>query len=267
MRYLACAAALLLLPALTAAHAQERAAPVPANTRDEGMPPIPQSIVEGVGRYGQFRQALITAWHPTKRQMLVTTSFNSNPSVPQLHHIDGPGRDRRQLTWMARGISPNAGVSFAPGAGDFFVFQYDSTAELRSLYRYDLTSGEVSLVTEARSNYAPIWSKDGKWLAYDSAERNGKDRDLYVIQPADPSTKRRIADFTGAWSPQDWTPDGAALLVNELLSNSETYLWRVDVRTGAKTAITRRDGEKAGFFNARLSADGRQVYAISDRAE
>ncbi|HYT68111.1 MAG TPA: prolyl oligopeptidase family serine peptidase [Vicinamibacterales bacterium] len=264
MRHFACAAALLLLAAF--AGAQEKPAPSPPNTKIEGMPPIPQSILDGVARYGQFRTAQLMAWHPTKRQVIINTSFNSNPSSPQLHLVDGPGRDRRQLTWMTRGVSPNVAVAFAPANADSFVFQYDASTELRSLYRYVMSTAVVSLVTDAKSRYAPVWSRDGKWLAYDSAERNGTDRDLYVIQPSDPSTKRRLADFAGPFSPQDWTPDGAALIANEVLSNSETYLWKVDVKTGQKTAITPRDGEKAAFFNARLSQDGRKLYAMSDRA-
>ena len=57
-----------------------------------------------------------------------------------------------------------------------------------------------------------------------------------------------------------------ALLVNEVVSNFETYVWRVDVKTGDKKAITPRDGEKAAFANIRYSPDGRKVYTLSDRA-
>jgi dipeptidyl aminopeptidase/acylaminoacyl peptidase len=265
MRHFACAAALLLLLP-SAGIAQEKTVPAPPNTKIEGMPPVPQSILDGLATYAQFRQAALTAWHPTKRQLLITTSFNSNPTAPQIHLVDGPGRDRRQLTWMPRGVSAAVSASFAPGDPTSFVFQYDSSAELRSIYRYNFATGTTALVTEAQSRYAPVWSRQGNWLAYDSAERNGRDRDLYVIQPSDPKTKRRLADFEGPFAAQDWSPDGTTLLAIEVLSNAETYLWRVDVKTGAKTAITPRDGEKAGFFNPRFSADGRRVYALSDRA-
>jgi dipeptidyl aminopeptidase/acylaminoacyl peptidase len=261
MRHFVCAAIIALLPSL--ALAQEKTVPTPANVKVEGMPPIPQSILDGVGRYAQFRQAQLIAWHPSKRQMVITTSFGQ---TPQLHLVDGPGRDRRQLTWFPPpSISASVNGSFDPADGNTFIFQYDPRAELRSLYRYDLTTGEVSLVVESKTRYGLVWSRQGKWLAYDSAERNGKDRDLYVIQPADPKTKRRLADFDGPFSPQDWSPDGTTLLASEVLGNAETYLWRIDVKTGQKTAITPRDGEKVGWFNARFSADGKTVYAMSDR--
>jgi dipeptidyl aminopeptidase/acylaminoacyl peptidase len=259
-RFLVCAAAVIALPAVLSA--QGPTAVAPANTKIEGMPPIPRSILGGLAKYGQFRTARLVAWHPTRRQLLVNTAVTGSS---QIHAIDGPGRDRRQLTWMERGVSPNLERAVFAPSGDSFVFQYDASAELRSLYRYVFASGETSLVADAQSRYVPVWSRDGKWLAYDSAERNGTDRDLYVIQPSDPSTKRRLADFTGPFAPQDWTPDGATLIANEVLANVETYLWKIDVKTGQKTAITPRDGEKAGFFNARLSPDGRTLYALSDR--
>jgi Tol biopolymer transport system component len=142
----------------------------------------------------------------------VTTSFSSNPGIPQIHLVDGPGRDRRQLTWYAApGVPTGVNASFDPSDGNTFIFPYDpGGTELRSIYRYDLASGDISLVTEAKMRYVPTWSKQGKWLAYDSLERNGKDRDLYVIQPADPKTKRRLADFTGAFAAR-LSPDGTAL--------------------------------------------------------
>ena len=267
MRHLACAALVVALAAAGAAQSPDKPAPAPPNTKVEGMPPIPQALVDGVARYGQYRSARMIAWHPTKRALVVSTSFSSNPPIPQFHLVDGPGRDRRQLTWYpAPGLPATLNASFDPADGNTLVYAYDPRGtEERSIYRYDLTSGDASLVTEAKSRYLPVWSRQGKWLAYDSTERNGKDHDIYVIQPADPATKRRLGEFTGAWYVHDWAPDGASILLNEFVSNNETYMWRVDVKTGEKKAITPRDGEKAPWFSTRFTPDGRRLYAISNR--
>ena len=261
MRNLACAAILVLASGV--AGAQERTAPTPANVKIDGMPPLPQAIVDGVGRYAQYRQAQMIAWHPSRRQVLITTTF----ATPQLHFVEAPLRDRRQLTWMPGGLPVLSDASFDPADGNTIVFRYDPAGgEAQSLYRYDMSLGQPALVASAQSHYAPVWSRQGKWLAYDSSERNGKDRDLYVIQPSDPKSKRLLAEVAGPWSAQDWSPDGSSILMAEVFANSETYLWRVDVKTGQKTAITRRgDGDKAGWYNARFSNDGKKVYAISDR--
>jgi dipeptidyl aminopeptidase/acylaminoacyl peptidase len=265
MRHYACAALAIVLAATGTAQGQEKAIAAPAGLTTEGIPPIPQSIADGLARYAQFRQAQLAAWSPAKRQMVIVTALGG---TPQLYSLDGPGRDRRQLTWYEpRGVSTsNVNASFDPADANSMIFQFDPDgSEQRSLYRYDMATGAISLVTASKTRFGHVWARTGKWLAFDSAERNGKDRDLYVMQPSDPSTKRRLIEAEGNWNPQDWTPDGATILVNEVFANAETYLWRVDVKTGERKAITPRDGEKAAWYNARLSADGRKVYAVSDR--
>ena len=262
MRHFACAAVLLSLSVDAAA--QQKAIVTPPSITTEGIPPIPQAIADDLARYAQFRQAQMQAWHPQKRQVLVTTALGA---ATQIHFVDGPGRDRRQLTWFSSGVGNGSVPSFDPADGNTFVFQYDpSGTEGRSLYRYDFSTGQIALAAASKSRYTHIWSRQGSWIAFDSAERNGKDRDLYVMQPANPATKRRLAEFEGAWSPEDWSPDGTTLLALELPSNNETYVWRVDVKTGARQAITPHGGEKVAWYNPRFSIDGRRVYAISDRS-
>jgi dipeptidyl aminopeptidase/acylaminoacyl peptidase len=263
MRYLACAA-LAVLAVAPGAAGQEKTITPPASLTAEGIPPIPQSIADGLSKYAQFRQAQMIAWHPTKRQILITTALGS---TTQLYSVDGPGRDRHQLTWYEpRGVPVLVNASYDPADPNSLVFQHDPEgSELKPLYRYDVTTGEISLLTASKTRYAHVWSRQGKWLAFDSAERNGKDRDLYVMQPSDPATRRRLADFDGPYSPMDWSPDGTTLLADEIVGNTETYLWLVDVKTGTKKTLTPRDGEKAGWYFPRFSADGRRVYAMSDR--
>ena len=263
MRHFVCAALVFAVTA-SGAQGQEKVIAPPPSLTAEGIPPIPQSIADGLARYAQFRQAQLAAWNPAKRQLVITTAFGS---TTQLYSVDGPGRDRHQLTWFEpRGVSGNVNPSFDPADPNALIFQFDPDgAELRSLYRYDMATGAILLVSSSKTRYAHVWARTGKWLAFDSAERNGKDRDLYVMQPTDPATRRRLIEAEGSWNPQDWTPDGTTVIVDEMFSNAETYLWRVDVKTGERKAITPRDGEKAAWYNAKLSADGRKLYAMSDR--
>jgi dipeptidyl aminopeptidase/acylaminoacyl peptidase len=263
MRNLVCAGVLVLLPAFP--FAQEKAVPIPPNVKVEGMPPIPQSISDDLAPYTQYRSAQIQAWHPTKRQMVISTTFGA---TPQLHLVEGPGRDRRQLTWMGGGgVSPTlSSPSFDPADANTLVFAFDPAGgEARSIYRYDFATGQSVLAVPARIRFNPIWLRTGKWLVYDSNERNLKDKDLYVVDPRDPKTKRMLGKFTGQWSPHDSSPDGKSIVVNEVVSNDETYLWIVNVQTGDTRALTPREGGKAFWSNARFSGDGKRVYAISDR--
>lgn len=265
MRWFVRLAAVIIASAFVMARPQDATVPIPANIKVESMPPIPQSIADGFASYAQFRQAQLIAWHPTKRQILIATSFASNPPLLQFHLVDGPGRERRQLTWLKNGLPTAVDASFDPADGNTFVFPSDPAGgEFGSLYRFDLATGQTRMVTEAKMRYAPVWSRQGKWLAYDSKERNGKDRELYVIEPADPSTKRRLGDFEGSWEPQDWSPDGTTLLVTEFPTNDETYLWTVNVKTGEKKAITPHGGPKEAWYSARFSNDGKTLYAVGE---
>jgi dipeptidyl aminopeptidase/acylaminoacyl peptidase len=244
--------------------AQEKTVPIPPNVKVEGMPAIPQSIADGFAPYAQYRTAQLQTWHPTKRQIVISTTFGS---TPQLHLVDGPGRDRRQLTWMPGGVSADfSSPSFDPADGNTLVFAYDPAGgEARSIYRYDFATGQAVLAVPARIRFTPLWLRTGKWVVYDSNERNLKDKDLYVVDPRDPKTKRQLGEFTGQWSPHDSSPDGKAIVANEVVSNDETYLWIINVQSGERRALTPRGDEKAFWSNARFTSDGRKVYAISDR--
>lgn len=264
MRHLFRTAVLVLVPSL--ASAQARIIPVPATIKAEGLPPIPQSIAEDLSRYANFREAQFVAWNPAKRQMLIQTAFGS---FPQLHVVDGPGRARTQLTFFPDGISRQyAWAEFDPADAGTFVLRKDlgGGKETNQFFRYDVATGATTLITDGKSRYGfPVWARQGKWIAYTSTERNGKDYDLYVMQPSDPRSARRVAEMTGTWEALDWSPDGTALLAEETVGDAETYLWRVDVKSGEKRALTVRGAGVALWDRGRFSPDGRFVYALSDK--
>ena len=264
MRYLLCASIVALFPCVAAA--QTPVIAVPEKIKAEGLPPIPQTIADDLSRYANFREAQFLAWHPTKQQILIQTTFGA---FPQLHVVDGPGRARTQLTFFPDGISREfAWARFDPADGATVLLRKDTGGgkETNQLFRYDVTSGATTLVTDGKSRFGtPVWSRQGKWIAYDSTERNGRDHDLYVMQPADPKSARRIVELQGAWEALDWSPDGAAVLALEQVGDAETYLWRVDVKTGERKPLTPRGQATAEWADARFSADGRSVYAISDK--
>jgi dipeptidyl aminopeptidase/acylaminoacyl peptidase len=265
MRYLLCAAIVALLPCV--ADAQDRVVPVPERVKAEGLPPIPQSIADDLSKYANFREAQFLAWHPSKQQILIQTAFGS---APQVHLVDGPGRARTQLTFFPDGISRQfAWAQFDPADGATIVLRKDTSGgkETNQLFRYSVATGDMTLITDGQSRYGPpAWSRQGKWIAYDSTERNGRDHDLYVMQPADPRSARRVAELQGTWQVLDWSPDGASLLALEQVGDAETYLWRVDVKSGERKALTpRTQGAAAWGESARFSADGRSVYAVSDK--
>ncbi|MEO8521907.1 MAG: prolyl oligopeptidase family serine peptidase [Acidobacteriota bacterium] len=244
--------------------------PVPANVRAEGLPPIPASLAEDLAPYAGSRRALLLGWHPTERRTLIWTTFGN---VGQIHSVAGPGMARRQLTFFKEGVPPpsplSPGAWYAPGGGSF-VFARDAGggAETTQLYRYDAATRQSTLLTDGSSRHGlPVWAHKAGLIAYDSTRRGGHggaDRDLYVMNPANPASARLVAEMDGVWGADAWSPDDRELVVTHAPAQGEQHLWRVDVATGRKTPLT-DPAEHAAWRLPQYSADGRFVLALSNR--
>ena len=229
----------------------------------DGVPPIPASLAETAGRYGSYRAASLADWHPTRREMLISTRF---ADTPQLHLVKTPEGARQQLTFFPDAVTT---ARFHPTTGDYLVFSKDiGGGEWYQLYRYDVKSGDVTLLTDGKArNLLGPWSSKGDRIAYMSTRRTGKDTDLWIMDPSDPKSDHLITQLTGGgWEPLDWSPDDKHILLEEGLSINESYLWLVDTSTGEKTALTPRDAtEKISYGNAQFSKDGKAIYVTTDK--
>ena len=137
-------------------------AQVPENLVVDGVPSIPADLVDRLQPYFETRSAGLNDWHPTKREILITTRFGD---TVQLHHVRMPGGDRRQLTFYPDRVG---GGSFRPKTGDSIIFSKDvGGAEFFQFYRYDLADGTTTLLTDGKSrNTGRAWSESGKWIAF-----------------------------------------------------------------------------------------------------
>lgn len=96
------------------------------------------------------------------------------------------------------------------------MFRKDSNGDqFYQIYRYDVSTGNVTLLTDGHSrNESPVWSNSGELLIYGSNRRNGKDMDLWVINPLDPKSNKMLVQLEGGfWIPFDWSPDDRKVLV------------------------------------------------------
>ncbi|WP_420841403.1 S9 family peptidase [Gloeobacter kilaueensis] len=230
----------------------------------DGIPPLPASLAEAVSRYTEFRTATLTSWHPSRREILILTRF---ADTNQVHRVQMPGGARSQLTFYPDRVQA---ASYPPRPrGNYFVFSKDTGGnEFSQNYRYDLDTGRVTLLTDGRSRNSPgVWSTAGDRVAYTSTRRNGKDTDLYIEDPREPRSDRKLTDLEGGgWQPLDWSPDDRRLLALEEISINESYLWLFDAASGERTLLTPRGlPEKIAYGDARFSGDGRGLYLTSDR--
>ena len=246
-----------------AASGQEPTIRPPENLVVEGIPAIPASLAAEVRRYTDSRSAAFVDWHPVRRELLIRTRF---ANTAQLHHVKMPGGDRRQLTFFDEPVGES---TFEPTTGKYIVFARDAGGnEFRQLYRFDLADGRVTLLSDGgRSQNGNMeWSTAGDRMVYSSTRRNGADRDLWIMNPADPSTSRLLLELPGGgWGPLDWSPDDRRILLSEFLSVNQGRLWILDVATGRKELLTNDGADSVAYDDAEFSADGRGVYLITDK--
>jgi dipeptidyl aminopeptidase/acylaminoacyl peptidase len=183
-----------------------------------------------------------------------------------LHLVARPGGDRRQLTFQRE---PVTGGSWQPTRGDYLVYRQDEGGnEFFQLYRYELATGGISLLTDGKSrNTGGVWNRQGTRLAYESTRRNGTEADIWTMDPADPGSDRMAVRVTGTgWSARDWSPDGRQLLLSHFISANQSELWLADPASGGLTMLTAADSGKAVAYSlAQFARDGKGVYVITDR--
>jgi dipeptidyl aminopeptidase/acylaminoacyl peptidase len=229
----------------------------------DGLPEIPAEIAEAVGRYTEFRSAGFASWHPTKREMLISTRFGD---TPQLHEVRFPLGARRQLTFFPDRVG---GSSWPRHSADYIVFTKDRGGdEFGQIHRLDVATGAISMLSpggRSQNGLGP-WSQQGDRMAFSSTRRNGTDRDIYVMDPRDAASTRLVLEVKGGgWGAADWSPDDTKLAVFEYISVNESYIWIVDVATGAKTLATPKGTEQVAYGGAAFSADGKGLYVTTDK--
>ncbi len=251
--------ALLCLTALTQA---QQTIPVPDNLIAEGIPPIPQSVVDSVGRYTEFRSAGFAGWNPTKREMLILTRFGN---TTQVHSVAMPDGDRHQLTFFPDSIG---GAFYGPKNPNWFVFHKDVGGnEFFQYYRYDLATGNSTLLTDGKSrNTDGLIAPDGKTLVYCSTRRTGNDTDLYAVDIESPTTDHMVAQLQGGgWAPSDVADDGSTALLINSVSVNESHLFLTDMKTGQLRELSRSSGDQIAYNSAAFGKDGKHIYFTSDQ--
>jgi len=252
----------LLLTAQDRKAGQEQVFSPPGNLVIENIPPIPVSVVEKANQYAESRSAALYNWHPSRREMLIGTRF---ADVTQVHLVKMPGGARTQLTFFPDSVRR---AIYAPG-GDYFLLHKDvGGGEWYQYYRYDLASGDITLLTDGKSrNLDAVFAHHDNRFVYTSTRRTGKDTDLWIMDATNPKSDRMLLQLEGGgWSPEDWSGDNKKILLREEVSANESYLWLVDAGTGEKQLLTPRGGpESIAYERPRFSKDGKGIYVITDR--
>lgn len=235
---------------------------VPDNLVAEGIPPHTPELRREASRYLEFRTAGFLGWHPERREMLIVTRF---ADTLQLHSVGHPGGARRQLTFSPE---PIAGGSYQPKLGRCIVFSQDTGGgEFYQLYRYDLADGRITQLTDGKSrNTSMRWAKSGKRIVWSSTRRNGKDTDIWTMDPFQPESAKLLLERSGGgWAISDWAEDEDRLLLGNYKSINESALYVFTPSTRKIEPILPTPKERVAYSDGRFSKDGRWVFCTTDQ--
>lgn len=231
----------------------------------DGIPPLSDEIIEKTAKYTDFRPTYLFSLHPHSKEMLVGTRPQGGQTL-QLHSVATPsGPAKKLFNWNDRVL----GATYEPVKGQYAVFISDKNGnEKYQFYYYDFVNEPV-LITDGQSrNNFGAWSFNGSTLAYTSSKRNGKDQDLYIIDPANPGSSHLVKEFSqgDSWGVMGWSADDTKLLMIEYLSPLQSHLWTVNIADGAMTRITEKvEGKEVSYADASYSSDGKSLYYVTDK--
>ncbi len=237
--------------------------PKPDNLTAIGIPSLPLSILRDVKPYTEARAASMVTWHPIREEIMMATRFaNTN----QLHYLKMPGGDRKQMTFFDEPVS---NAIFEPVQGNYFLFRKDIGGnEFGQIFRYDISSKKLTLLTDgARTQNGSItFNKNGSAILYTSTLRNGKDRDIYRMDPAKPETSKKILELSGGgWTIADWSDDEKYILLNNSISVNETKVWLYDIAQQKLTQILPLSQERTVYDALKFSADNNSFYLFTNK--
>ncbi len=248
----------LILAALLVGIAFPAAAEVakPAALTADGVPPVPDALAATSRPYMESRSAGFAGWNSSDRSMLISTRFGN---VNQLHRVAGPMMDRRQISFEAE---PLRG-SWSPG-GDVLVVSKDNGGD-EFFQIHTLAKGRLTQLTAGGKsrNSLGAWSHDGRLIGFSSTERNGTDTDLYVMDPRNPTSKRRVAEVKGGgWQIADFEPGNRHAVVAEYISATKSNLHLLDLASNRLTPLGDHSRPIA-FGGAQFARNG-TLWVLSD---
>ena len=242
------------------------------NLQIVGIPPISAALARKVAPYTEFKPNAAVSWHPTRRELVVATRAGN---TTQLHRVTAPGAALTQLTDFSEPVRSGA---FLPRKPDVLVFARDAGGnEQRQLYRLDPGTKEPVLLTDLARRHQPAgMTRSREFILIESTavdqtgKRENPTLDLSLVDPLDPARSRRIATLPGTgWGDFSFSFDDQQLAMVEFKSVNESYVWVMNVATGARRRVLPAEpatgNQPIASADLNFSRDGKGLFLATDR--
>ncbi|NNF52670.1 MAG: S9 family peptidase [Gammaproteobacteria bacterium] len=229
----------------------------------EGIPEIPQTIVDDLNRYQNVRSAGFVDWSEDGESIFVRTRFGD---VSQLHRVDMPGGARRQLTFFEE---PIGSVSRRPGSGELLFTMDAGGSEFAQIFLFDPDSAETRMLSDGESrNGAILWKHDGSGFAFQSTRRNGRSNDVWLMDSADPASARLVLESPDGtwWGPVDFDDAGKRLLIVNYVSAADSRMHLLDLESGEMRLLAGGADNPSTNFGIGFDKSGNGFWLITDQA-
>jgi Tol biopolymer transport system component len=121
----------------------------------------------------------------------------------------------------------------------------------------------LRLTSDSGNDYNPVWSPDGRWIAFLRSQSEGGKSELRLIPPLGGPERKlaeiRIRDNFNVIPPHlAWCPESSCLVVTDSLGEGKPdALFLVSLETGEKRPLTNPELPARGDSNPAVSPDGR----------
>jgi dipeptidyl aminopeptidase/acylaminoacyl peptidase len=218
----------------------------------QGVPEISPAFVARLNQFQNTRSAGFLGWTEDGNGMYIRTRFGE---VPQIHHVPGPGGVRRQLTWFE---DPVMQVERRDKGRELAFTRDHGGAEFDQIYLFDPITAITTLLSDGKSRNRVIrWSRDGKWLAYQSTQRDGRSNDVWLMDPAHPKSAKLLVKANNGdwWGPADFSEDGKYLLVQQYIKVTDSRIYLLDLKSHDMRILAGDAGHPSA--NRAVGFDGR----------
>ncbi len=225
------------------------------------IPEIPAALAARLNQFQNTRSARFLDWAEDGNGMFIRTRFGE---IDQIHFVSKAGGSRRQLTWFD---DPAGQVERRYQGGELAFTMDRGGGEFDQIYLFDPDTATTSLLTDGHSrNRVLCWSRDGKWLAYQSTRRDGRSNDIWIMNPDHPEDAELLVEASNGdwWGPADFSGDGKYLLVQQYIKVADSRIYLLDLKS-REMRIMAGDAENPSANRAAgFDKHGKGIYLVTN---